>query len=573
MAVKVNKEAKGKGPVFIQKVIKGDTYMVMAHSTYQPEDEFVGLYYTTDQSQRVFLQPPFDLKQLAKMTSQNNILDQCVEAMEVNIDGTGHELVPVEDGKDKDAAEEKRLLSFINEPYPGQSLINLRRRLRRDLESTGNGYMEVCANAEGEIMTLRHTPSHSIRLVRLDAPVQVPRTILRDGKEISLKLWERERRYAQKVGPSSYFYYREYGSSREIHRDTGEWETKEKPIDPKDRGTSLIHFTLNEDVETPYGIPRWINQLPSVIGSRKAEEHNLEFFDAGGLPPAIIFIQGGTLASEMADQLRMYLSGQMKNRHRAAIVEAQSSSGSLESTGSVKVSVERFGAEATKDSMFATYDKNAEEHVRVSFRLPPLFIGKAADYSFASAQVSYMIAEAQVFGPERTEFDEKFNKTVMKALKSKTCAFKSKPITLTTVTDQISALGLVKDMVDQESLISQVNQMASMSLEQAEAPDEVADMEAKGTVQNKLHEEKTKIDAKYAPHFEKAKALAKSPVKKMFDLANDFLRAEGLVPAAEVSEEQRTTIRKQADELEGEDRAMFARFVSINLVSHQSRGE
>jgi capsid portal protein len=54
-----------------------------------------------------------------------------------------------------------------------------------------------------------------------------------------------------------------------------------------------------------------------------------------------------------------------------------------------------------------------------SARLPPLFLGYAADYNFATAQTSYMVAEARVFEPERTEFDDLMNKTIIKELGSR----------------------------------------------------------------------------------------------------------------------------------------------------------
>lgn len=46
-----------------------------------------------------------------------------------------------------------------------------------------------------------------------------------------------------------------------------------------------------------------------------------------------------------------------------------------------------------------------------------MFIGKAADYNFATAYTAYMVAEAQVFLPERDEFDNNMiNATIVKAL-------------------------------------------------------------------------------------------------------------------------------------------------------------
>ena len=204
---------------------------------------------------------------------------------------------------------------------------------------------------------LRSVETAHVRMVKLDAPIQVKKKIERDGKEVELTLWERERRFAQTVALKQQIYYREFGTTREINRDTGDWETEDDKIPPDKRGSELLIFGINPDVTTPYFLPRWINQLPSVVGSRAAEEQNLQFLDAGGLPPAIVFIQGGTLIKDTSDQLRMYLSGLNKNKNRAVVVEVQSSSGSLDAAGKVDVKVERFGSAQSQDAMFTQYDE------------------------------------------------------------------------------------------------------------------------------------------------------------------------------------------------------------------------
>jgi len=492
---------------FIQKVIKGETWMVMAHSAVELEDEFSSLYYTAGQQNNLFLMPPFEPNVLLNLVQTNNILNQCIEAMEVNIDGTGHEFIPAKDkasdksaGKpgaednapaqsgippptsfgsirkqdatadDIDEEEKKVAEGFFKEPYPNTSFVSIRRRMRRQMESVGYAFLEVLRNVAGDVVAIRNIETQHVRMVKLDAPIQVKKKIERDGKVVELVLWERERRFAQTVALKQQVYYREYGSTREINRETGDWETDTEKVPPEKRGSELLMFGINPDVTTPYFLPRWINELPSVIGSRAAEEQNLQFLDAGGLPPAIVFIQGGTLIKDTSDQLRMYLSGLNKNKNRAVVVEVQSSSGSLDAAGKVDVKVERFGSAQSQDAMFTNYDESTEEHVRIGFRLPKIFLGREESYNFATAQVAYMIAEAQVFGPEREEFDKIINKTIIKELKLKTLEFKSKPITLKDVTSILTALELSAPMATRESFLKEVNTSVGTSLELAEVP-------------------------------------------------------------------------------------------------------
>lgn len=456
---------------FIQKTIKGDTFLVMAQTSIELEDEYTTLYYTAHNQNNLFLEPPFDPTVLLNLVNTNNTLNQCIEVMEVNVDGTGYDFVQLDDEGDKpDPDELEEAKAFFGEPYPNESFQKIRRKLRRQLESVGYAYLEILRNQLNEIVGFRNVETHHVRMVKLDEPVMVEKKLLRGAKEVTMKMWDRERRYAQRVALKTLVYYKEFGATRDVDRNTGRWETKDNPLLPQNKGTELMIFGINPDVMTPYFLPRWINQLPSVIGSRKAEEQNLQFLDAGGMPPAIIFIQGGTLGKQAADQLNMYLSGQNKNKFRAAVVEAVSSSGSMDSAGTVKVSVERFGAEQAKDAMFMKYDENTYEHVRVGFRIPPLFLGKAADYNFATAQTAYMVTEAQVFQKEREQFDSLINMTIMKELGFKTIKLKSKPITLRDVANQLEALKIVKDVATRDSFLETINDMTGLELELAPEP-------------------------------------------------------------------------------------------------------
>lgn len=580
----VTKPAAASKLTFMQKVIKSDTYMVMAQSGLEPEDEFAGLYWTTQDSNKTFLQPPFDPKVLANMVYQNNVLSQCLDAMEVNIDGTGHEFVAAEEGKEIDANELKKAKGFFDEPYPGQSFVSLRRTLRRDLEGIGYGYFEILRNMAGEIVGIRTLPSYMIRLIKLDNPIKVKRKVIRNGEEIELEMWERERRFAQRLKSNFTRYFREFGSSRQVNVDTGEWETKDKPIPKEKQATELMMFSMNPDVSTPYAVPRWINQLPSVVGSRKAEEQNLEFFDAGGIPPAIIFIQGGTLAKDMSDQLKMYLSGQTKSRNRAVVVEAQSSSGSLESAGTVQVKVERFGSERANDAMFSKYDKDAEEHVRTGFRLPPLFLGKAADYNFATAKTAYMVAEAQVFEPERVEFDERMNRTILRELGLKTLKFKSNPITLKDVDMQLKAMELISDKVEPEGLVGEVNKIAGVTLTHQEQEDPNVAMERDITKLRKTKEVEQEFSSPQEPQRltvpeghkviefpqgGKARTI-KYDASGILRLSEAYMVAEGLLESdSMISDDERTTIQKEVDELRGGDSEAFWGMVSLRTFGRE----
>ena len=465
-------------PVKAKRISKQDRE-VLSGTDIEKDDAFEDFYFdpkTKEDDQARVLRPPYNPHVLSGLTQHNNTLGQMITTMEVNIDGTGWLIEKSEiseDDEDNPEDDEKKdsIESFFNEVYPRTSFTTVRRLLRRDLEKVGYGYLEVMRALDGTLTFLKHLPADQIRLVKLDEAVPVESIVERDGDSMEILMYKRERRFAQVQG-SKIVYFKEYGASRDVSRETGEWANLNS-LPAQQRGTEVLLFKVHEDALTAYGVPRWINQVPSVLGSRKAEELNLDFFQSGGLPPALIFIQGGELTGEVRKSVQAYLSGKGSSIHRGGVVEVHSTGGTVDSPGNVRVSVERFGAERMQDSMFENYDARCEERVRGAFRLPPIFVGKSQDYSFATAFASYTVAEAQVFQPEREEFDEMINNTIMRELDpDQEYVFRSMPLTVNDVQTQLEALGMVQDKLTNEQLIMAVNEATGMSLKVDEDADE-----------------------------------------------------------------------------------------------------
>jgi hypothetical protein len=403
--------------------------------------------------------------------------------MEVNVDGTGFEIVD-KDGHgrpdDDDSVEaQTSVREFFAEPWPGESFLTIRRKLRRDLEEVGNAFMEVLRNTKDEIMFARHIDAKTIRLVKLDAPVPSIKPVVRGGVEIEAVLDVRERRYVQVIG-GKYVFFKDFGAARDVDRDTGKWAagggktpSDKKRVPAEKRGTELIHFINKKDPETPYGLPRWISSAPSVVGSRKAEEFNLDFFDSGGVPPLLVIVQGGRLAEDAERVLKENFMATGRSRHQAAVLEAFGTTGDIDSAQNVRVTIERFGSERQKDSMFEGYISRCDVRTQRSFRMPPLFLGLAQDQNFATAYASYTVAEAQVFAPERREFDEAINLKLMPHLPGgDKFVFRSLPVVAADMARQIEIMALVKDLVDPSEMVEEANSIANLSLKTRAVDDE-----------------------------------------------------------------------------------------------------
>lgn len=439
-------------------------------NAFEPEDEYLQ-YYIGAQKDIGAIQPPYDLRTLDRLCQENNALGPCVEAMVTNIDGTGFSFARDDNGSDdhdqpEDDANIDALWGFFGEPWPGESFVTIRKNLRRDHERTGNAYLEFLRNARDELVFARHVDSKMMRLVKLDDPVPQRIKLMRGGKEVAITVMVRYRRFVQLVNGIQLRYFKEFGCLLDLDKYTGRWAKPGERLGHQKRASEILHFTALPDAHTPYGVPRWINQLPSVLGSRKAEEFNLDFFDNGGVPPVLIMLQGGILSTDSRKALEQKTGGQAFKKNRVLVVEMEPSGGTLDTPSQSKVLVERFGAERQNDSMFEKYDERCEVRIRRGFRLPPIFVGQATDYSFATAFASYTVAEAQVFRPERDEFDEIMTVKVMPALGFAGYKMKSHPLNIEDATLKLQGLEVAQgtNQVDPVDILNEINKLVGTDL-------------------------------------------------------------------------------------------------------------
>ena len=269
---------------------------------YEPEDEYQNLYIGASRDQGI-IQPPYYQRTLDRLSQENNALQPCIEAMVTNIDGTGYEfensLKKADEAEnDEDDTNVDKLEDFFKEPWPGMSFLTIRALLRRDLERVGNAYLEVMRNPQDDIVFIRHVDAKMMRIVRLDDPVPVKKTVIRGGKPVGITVMTRERRYTQDVNGITLVYFKEFGASRDLNKNTGLWLQQGSRLPANMRGTEIIHFINLPDAHTPYGIPRWVNQLPSILGSRRAENSIWNSLSMAGFLPFSFCCKAARLAKK-----------------------------------------------------------------------------------------------------------------------------------------------------------------------------------------------------------------------------------------------------------------------------------
>ena len=338
-------------------------------------------------------------------------------------------------------------------------------------EHYGFGFYEVIRNAKNEVSLLKNASAFKTRLLKRDEKVvTVSKTVYRGGRRSTVIERKRFRKYIQMLGTTK-VYFKEFGDPRDMDYETGEYSRRGR-LAASRRATELLHIRQNSEDE--YGVPRWISQLPSIFGSREAEEVNLRYFEDNTVPPMMVSVSGGRLTRESYEKLNQLLAakGVGKDRQNQIIlVEAIPESSGLEEKGSVSLKVDKLSDVRQSDGLFSDYDKANTGKVRSSFRLPPIAIGMNESMTFATANVSAYVSETQVYAPERMDHDEFLNKNLVnhpEGLNLKTCKLESKGPTVTNPDQVVRTLTAVNVMggVTPRSSIDLVNETLQLSLPQ-----------------------------------------------------------------------------------------------------------
>jgi len=464
-----NKDMIVKVHTFGETIRKAELSPAEAKSQQRSLDPFDELYVTSADSKLRIIEPPYIPLYLAKMREASNILDQCISAMVVNVEGFGYELRRVDDPTEgseppKEAEDEKaQIFEFFTYVNPTCDIVKLRSLLREDLESTGNAYMEIIRNAIGQIVELYWIPAHSMRLTAQDRDFTKWTQSIRaaDGSIKTIQRNTKFRRFVQIVEPMGRkeVYFKEYGDPRKISSVNG------LPSGEGSEANEVIHFRLPCNY-SPYGLPRWAGQIMSILGARKAEEINFLFFDNKTIPPLIVLVSGGALTEEALDKLEDAFKGMrgVENFHRALVLEAVPHSASDipgEKITPVRIEVKPLTEFIQDDATFKEYRKTVKGDVRSSFKLPPIYTGDTDDYTRATAMESARVSEEQVFEPERKKMDYVFN-SILTDMKINYWRIQSLGAKTSDDVEIVKAIGMVKEAITVGHIMESVAEMRNV---------------------------------------------------------------------------------------------------------------
>lgn len=414
----------------------------------EPEDSLIETYLRDGK----ILARPLDFEFLSELGEYSGTLFNCVQAMEINIDGFGHKIVPINPTRDDGATRQEYadLVNFFTYAYLDGSFVDLRRKLRQDREYTGNAYAEVIrVPSTGKLDGFEHLASRDMWLGRLSKKrfecVQKRLVLLADGthKLEEVNVFRRFRTYFQsKDGGVTGVWFKDFGDPRVIDIETGEEVTGNAAhaLPELKRANELIHLR-HYCARSPYGIPRYIAEVLTIFGDRSSTEINYTTLKRNNIPAMILLVSNGLLTEGTIDRLKEFSEEQRtgkKDYSRFLVVEAE---GDLEGEHTnVKLETRPLTDVQQQDELFKEYSKSNARKIRQIFRLPPILIGAGEAYNRATAEVSRKLAEEQVFAPEREEFDRFVNRTILPELGAKNFLFKSNSPNVTNDEDLIKVL-------------------------------------------------------------------------------------------------------------------------------------
>ncbi len=340
---------------------------------------------------------------LKELVDNSTILPQCIRAYKNNISGFGISIHYKEDYNE----ETEEMKAEWNLAQRTIALLNMDCMIKeifenivRDRETYGISYCEVIRDMKGNVVQLEFiidTPT-----IDMTYPLEpyIESVFFYNGEAIRRK--KKFRKFRQNVAGKT-VYFKEFGDPRIMDKRNGQYiNILDEQIDIDNQANEIIDFKVGS---MPYGEVRWIGQVLTVDGNRRAEVLNNAYFRKGRHTPLMILIKGGTLSDDAFEKLQNYMNeieGE-SGQHSYLVLEVENNEVSAQFNGTEQpeVEIKDLASILQKDELFQEYQENGRKKVQSAFLLPDLYTGYTTDFNRSTAQTAMEVTEKQVFQPER----------------------------------------------------------------------------------------------------------------------------------------------------------------------------
>jgi len=330
--------------------------------------------------------PPYNLYELANFYDTSFANHAAIDAKVENIVGLGYRFdiadrtaLRLETSEDQAATDRAKkrierakieLRDWLESLNDDDSFTKIMEKVYTDLESTGNGFIEIGRTINGEIGYVGHIPSTTVRVRRLN-----------DG-------------YLQIIG-QVVVYFRNFGANNP------------NPVSADNRPNEIIHIKSYSPLNTYYGIPDIVSALPSLVGDQLASQYNIDYFENKAVPRYIITLKGAKLSSDAEDKMFRFLQTGLKSQsHRTLYIPLPGD------TDQNKVEFKMEPIEnGIQDGSFKEYRKQNRDDILIAHQVPISKLG-GSESGLAAALSQDRTFKEQVARPAQHHLEKVINKII-----------------------------------------------------------------------------------------------------------------------------------------------------------------
>jgi PBSX family phage portal protein len=331
--------------------------------------------------------PPYNLYELANFYDTNFANHAAIDAKVSNTVGLGYKfdvakdvILRIESMENETAMQKARrrldrlkgeAIEWIESLNDDDSFTTTMEKVLLDLESTGNGYLEVGRTTAGDIGYVGHIPATTMRVRRI-----------RDG-------------FTQIIA-GKIVYFRNFGA------------TNVNPITDDPRPNEVIHFKAYSPLNTFYGVPDILSAYLSLKGDQLAAQFNIDYFENKAVPRYIVVVKGARLDSESEDRLFRFLQTGLKGQnHRTLYVPLPA-----DSQGNA-IDFQMVPIEANvQEASFNDYHQKNRDDILMAHQVPLSKLGGVDAGGLAAAMAQDRTFKEQVTRPAQRYIEKMVNKIV-----------------------------------------------------------------------------------------------------------------------------------------------------------------
>jgi len=361
--------------------------------------------------------PPYNMYELANFYDTSFANHAAIDAKVANVVGLGYRLdvtdrtiLSLESRDDSSAVSKARkriermkieLQDWIESLNDDDSFTKTMEKVYTDLQSTGNGFIEVGRTVRGEIGYLGHIPATTVRVRRL-----------KDG-------------FVQIIG-SAIVYFKNFAAKNK------------NPLTSDSRPNEIIHIKEYSPLNTFYGVPDIVAAMPSLIGDKLASQYNIDYFENKAVPRYIITLKGAKLSSDAEDKMFRFLQTGLKSQsHRTLYIPLPGDN----DQNKVEFKMEPIES-GIQDGSFKEYRKQNRDDILIAHQVPISKLGGSESSAIAASIAQDRTFKEQVSRPAQQYLEKIINKIIKE--KTDVLQFKFNELTLT---DEIAQSQIIERFV------------------------------------------------------------------------------------------------------------------------------